>query len=74
MHLTGISFEVIYKGKFSNINGDGEDFSGSLSSVEGCTFKNIKDKAISSEKSVTVKNCEIDTVSFGVVSKDFKQK
>ena len=58
--------------KFSNINGDGVDFSGSLSAVQNCSFKNIKDKAISvGEKSlVTVKNCEIDTVSFGVVSKD----
>jgi len=58
--------------KFSNIDGDGVDFSGSLSAVEDCSFKNILDKAISvGEKSlVTVKNCEIDTVSFGVVSKD----
>ena len=61
--------------KFSNINGDGVDFSGSLCAVDDCSFKNIKDKAISvGEKSVvTVKNCEIDTVSFGVVSKDSSQ-
>ena len=61
--------------KFSNINGDGVDFSGSLSAVEDCSFKNIKDKAISvGEKSiVTIENCEIDTVSFGVVSKDSSQ-
>jgi hypothetical protein len=61
--------------KFSNINGDGVDFSGSLCAINDCSFKNIKDKAISvGEKSVVnVKNCEIDTVSFGVVSKDSSQ-
>lgn len=57
---------------FFNIRGDGVDFSGSMSSVEDCSFENINDKAISvGEKSVvTVKNCQIDTASFGVVSKD----
>ena len=57
---------------FSNIKGDGIDFSGSLTIVENCYFNEIEDKAISvGEKSlVTIKNCEIDTVSFGVVSKD----
>jgi len=61
--------------KFFNIRGDGVDVSGSLSSVENCSFKNIDDKAISvGEKSVvTVNNCQIDTVSFGVVSKDSSQ-
>ena len=60
---------------FLNIRGDGVDFSGSMSSVEDCSFENINDKAISvGEKSVvTVKNCQIDTASFGVVSKDSSQ-
>ena len=58
--------------KFEQIEGDGVDFSGSVVTVKNSIFNDITDKAISvGEKSVvTVKNCEIDTVSFGVVSKD----
>ena len=61
--------------KFEQIEGDGVDFSGSVVTVKDSIFNDIIDKAISvGEKSVvTVKNCEIDTVSFGVVSKDSSQ-
>ena len=57
--------------KFSNINGD-DDFSGSVSTIKDSIFENISDKAVSvgENSQVEVKNCDIDTVSFGIVSKD----
>lgn len=57
---------------FSEINGDGVDFSGSNAEVSDSKFSNIIDKAISvgEGSDVKVSNCEIENVSFGVVSKD----
>lgn len=60
---------------FKDVNGDGVDFSGSLVMVEKCVFKNIKDKAISvgENSSVNINSCSIDSVSYGVVSKDLSE-
>ncbi len=58
---------------FSNISGDGVDFSGSSSAiVKNCFFRDLTDKAISVGESskVKVSNCNIINTSFGVVSKD----
>lgn len=57
---------------FYNIAGDGVDFSGSNALIINSQFTNISDKAISvgEASKISVKNCLIDNVSFGVVSKD----
>ena len=57
---------------FSNISGDGVDFSGSSAIVKNCFFRDLTDKAISVGESskVKVSNCNIINTSFGVVSKD----
>ena len=57
---------------FTEISGDGVDFSGSHVSIRDCLFNKISDKAISVGEGSEAKvvNCSIDTVSFGVVSKD----
>ena len=43
--------------------------------VEKCFFKHIKDKAISvgENSSVNINSCSIDSVSYGVVSKDLSE-
>ena len=41
---------LIYNCQFSEVSGDGVDFSGSNVSVENCFFKNIDDKSISVRK------------------------
>jgi hypothetical protein len=57
---------------FSNISGDGVDFSGSAATLRNCYFKDIADKAVSIGESsqVSLFNCKVEDVSFGVVSKD----
>ena len=57
---------------FSEISGDGIDFSGSFIKVNSSRFSNISDKAISIGESSLAKisGCHIKGVSFGVVSKD----
>jgi hypothetical protein len=57
---------------FSNILGDGVDFSGSNAVVRNNSFEDIGDKAISVGEGshVNVLKCKIDNVSFGIVSKD----
>ena len=57
---------------FFDIDGDGIDFSGSIVKVNGVNFSGIADKAISvgENSHVKINNCEIENVSFGVVSKD----
>lgn len=63
-YVSGCSFE--------NIEGDGVDFSGSVATVKNSIFNSITDKAISvgENSQVNVISCNIDNVSFGVVSKD----
>ena len=62
----------ISKSYFSNIAGDGVDFSGSSAFLRNCSFKSVEDKAISVGESSKVKvyDCKIEDVSFGIVSKD----
>ena len=69
--VTGILKECVFK----DVNGDGVDFSGSSVMVEKCFLKNIKDKAISvgENSSVNINSCGIDSVSYGVVSKDLSE-
>jgi len=62
----------ISKSYFSNIAGDGVDFSGSSALLRNCFFKSVEDKAVSVGEGSEVKvyDCKIEDVSFGVVSKD----
>jgi hypothetical protein len=62
----------ISKSYFSNIAGDGVDFSGSSAFLRNCSFKSVADKAVSVGEGSKVKiyDCKIEDVSFGVVSKD----
>lgn len=57
---------------FSDVLGDGIDFSGSSAVVRKSNFQNITDKAISvgEGSNVDVSACKINNASFGVVSKD----
>jgi len=57
---------------FSNIAGDGIDFSGSEVSITDTTFKNVRDKSISvgEKSSLTINNIDVDSVGVGVASKD----
>jgi hypothetical protein len=62
---------VIYS-KFSNINGDALDFSGSNVYIEKTEVNNVKDKAISAgEKSIiNIEESYFNNIGVGVVSKD----
>ena len=63
---------VISNCVFSDILGDGADFSGSDVEIIDCQFINISDKAISigENSRAKVSKASIENVSFGVVSKD----
>ena len=62
----------IKNSKFSNIDGDALDFSGSKSDISKVTIDGVKDKAISAgEKSIiTLKDIDISNSSIGIASKD----
>ena len=57
---------------FSEISGDGADFSGSDVHITHCKFKNISDKAISvgENSRAKISQSTIENVAFGIVSKD----
>ena len=63
---------VVTQSKFSNIQGDALDFSGSIIDIDNVNIKHVKDKAVSGgeESIIKIKNSTFNNVGVGIVSKD----